>query len=461
MAKECSNNESKSIIQSFSDARSFVRSLFIYGYKHTKKLSLKKKDRANNEYLSKIKNWFDQYKGKYWQASTDPDKAREQISYISVDSHNIGYNPFYTPLKASTFKYNQLAVHFYLLNILHKNCKAMTMAEISGSFGHYESENLYIPTDNILEELLNTYEEQGIITVQHSNPNKYMLSPSLPLDDALLTAIQFFSEVDHLGFFGSTLLDLQPNTESPFVFKHHYLANALNTEIIYQILFAMEQKLLIAINLFDSIKITESHTSKKVIPLKLYRSVETGRMYLLCYSCNRQQYAFFLLDDIDSINWEFENYPTTSELGTIQIASEAEETKQQGSKCVSLVFTCSNYAQLWEQSKEFTKYIWSMSTQKYPEHPSLVTVLFHVEDHEFYIINRLEREKRQGTLTQLDKNTYKYTIKLWNPGEMFPWLRSYITRIININFENKELEQKFWNDFDCMQAIYNLNKEEK
>lgn len=461
MAKESKDKESTPNIQDFSESRSLVRSLFIYGYKRTKQLSLKIAERTNRDYLAKIKNWFDQYKGKYWQASTDSDKKREQISYISVDSHNIGSNPFYTPLKASTFKYNQLALHFYVLDILHKNGQAMTTNEILGSFGKYNNETIEIPSEDMLLDLFNTYEEHGIIKIHHSKPNKYELSASLPLDEALLTGIQFFSEVDHLGFFGNTLLDLYPDIESPFVFKHHYLANALNTEIIYQILFAMEQKLLININLFDSVKITKSHTSQQVVPLKLYRSVETGRMYLLCYNCNIQHYAFFLLDDIYSIDLELSHKPTESDLGIVKAAIEAVEIKDKSSTNTIFICTCTNYADLYEDSKNFTKHIWSMSTQKYPEKPSTVTVLFHVEDHEYYIIKRLEREKRQGTLNQLDKNTYKYTISLWNPGEMFPWLRSYITRIININFENKALEQKFWNDFDCMQAIYNLNKEEK
>lgn len=97
----------------------------------------------------------------------------------------------------------------------------------------------------------------------------------------------------------------------------------------------------------------------------------------------------------------------------------------------------------------------------YPK-PTSIKVIFHVGSNEGYIKRRLEREKRQGQLTFDDKTqTATFSIQLFNPGEMFPWLRSYITRIKSISFENKSIEQKFLSDIQCMNYMYDIHREEE
>lgn len=642
--------ESKTSIQKFNDARNFIRSFFIYGYKHTEKVTERKSTRINNSYIPKIKNWFENHCAFYWQENTtsakniteSENKTKEatsiKIPYIAVDSHDIDCNPFYTPLKAITFNDNQISLHFYLLSSFTYYKKAMEQSALSEtqlcslpdeeridadglleslsmksfakglsignlktiiaekrflpfenglyffddaendaaalqqyidkkiikhnneddtySFGEYnlfldiytdpkskaysptaentleemaehpifsalfgktitEIKNTLTPltkksgkktpsilikdgictfkqipfelnpildnnrftkeeieyiiantydyifsspnvTDDILKNTLKDYVNLGILKLYPGNPNRYALNDNIPINDSLIPAIQFFSEIGHLGFFGSTILDLQDkDLNTPFVFKHHYLANALNTEIIHSLLYAMQKKLLITISLFDSIKINTINNEELIVPLRLYRSVETGRIYLFCYSYSRNQYAFFLLDDIDLVKLKIESQSFKKELDL----AKNNIKREANSKII-----CLNYDAILKGGQEFTKHIWSMSTSSYANYPAKpidVEVVFHVEDYEYYIIARLNREKRQGTLTKIDANTYRYNISLYNPKEMFPWLRSYITRIVNITFSDKALEKKFWDDFNCLANIYNLTKEEE
>ncbi|WP_418933420.1 SulP family inorganic anion transporter, partial [Hominenteromicrobium sp.] len=55
-------------------------------------------------------------------------------------------------------------------------------------------------------------------------------------------ALDFFSEAAPCGVVGSYLLDRLPEHESPFVFKHHYMTAALDSEILCTLFLAMRDK---------------------------------------------------------------------------------------------------------------------------------------------------------------------------------------------------------------------------
>lgn len=567
-------NSNEYLVQSFNETRSFVRSLFIYGYKNLENLSKKSSKRTHSTHLTRIQNWlmpfFESYK----------DSKDYKINYLKVDSHNISSNPLYLPLKSRTFKNKQLTTYFFVMSFLNNSPDGLTMSEIADKIqsnsaqqlpplpSHdelsyldkcrkadiikYNSKNstysfsstslvLEIPietekyytieeilsfeelscllgttkeqlkntithilqnskkklipiiagnnntycfknarqsiinlvgnkeytaeqmlnilrinsstislfdiTKDILEETLKELVNLDLVVTTKSNPKKYKLSEDfLPMSDNVITAVQFFSEVDDLGFLGSTLLDLQEKEEeSPFIFKHHYLNYALNTEVLYQLLQMIKEKKIIRIDISNSQNISNIDTSHIVLPLRLYRSTETGRTYLLSYYCELQQYNFCLLDDIESISDTFAK--STNNLGVVK--STYSKNK----------LYCQNYQQILDDSKKFTQYVWGISTIAAGKKATEIVVIFRIEDDEYYILNRLQREKRQGTITKIAPHSYKFSIMLADPLEIIPWLRSYIMRIEKIHFDDKQAETRFLNDFQCLTKLYNIDKE--
>lgn len=77
-------------------------------------------------------------------------------------------------------------------------------------------------------------------------------------------------------------------------------------------------------------------------------------------------------------------------------------------------------------------------------------------DKEKHIRNRLEREKRCGTVEHLNNNTSRFSADVFDASEVIPWIRTFICRIMDIHFSNKELEEQFKNDIKDMYALYDL-----
>ena len=228
-------------------------------------------------------------------------------------------------------------------------------------------------TDSQLRYILDEYEKLGLLKVIKKKPLTYVLNENISLTDDTLSAIQYFSEAGNIGFFGSTLLDLQEEEQdSPFIFKHHYIAQAINTEIVYQLLEAIYYHKLVTLNLCKPNNTFECKKKEIVLPLKIYRSTDSGRSYLLAYYCSKQRFDFFMLDNIFKIQ-DITKLPEAKLLG--QVKAEVQEPEKRKVLC------CINFDEILKDSDNFTKYIWSMSTTLYKEdypQPTGVEVVFHI-----------------------------------------------------------------------------------
>lgn len=80
-------------------------------------------------------------------------------------------------------------------------------------------------------------------------------------------------------------------------------------------------------------------------------------------------------------------------------------------------------------------------------------------DNEEYIVNRLCRERRVGTVEKIDDNTYRFSADVYDSGEMIPWIRTFICRITKINFSNRVVEKQFWHDVETMYKMYGVGRE--
>lgn len=80
-----------------------------------------------------------------------------------------------------------------------------------------------------------------------------------------------------------------------------------------------------------------------------------------------------------------------------------------------------------------------------------------INDDEQYIVRRLEREKRCGRFEQLDEHTYRFVADVFDTNEMLPWIRTFISRIVKMNFSNRTAENKFKADLAAMYRLYGLD----
>ena len=80
----------------------------------------------------------------------------------------------------------------------------------------------------------------------------------------------------------------------------------------------------------------------------------------------------------------------------------------------------------------------------------------HYGDDEQFIHTRLEREKRCGTVERIDGNTSRFSADVYDCGELVPWIRTFICRIEEIHFSDKELEDQFKKDIKEMYLLYDI-----
>ena len=66
--------------------------------------------------------------------------------------------------------------------------------------------------------------------------------------------------------------------------------------------------------------------------------------------------------------------------------------------------------------------------------------------NERYIINRLNREKRIGTVEKLDGTHYRFKADVYDTNELTPWIRTFIGRITAFDFSNRSIENRIKKD---------------
>lgn len=157
-----------------------------------------------------------------------------------------------------------------------------------------------------------------------------------------------------------------------------------------------------------------------VCPLKIYCSTRTGRQYLLSYSYAARKLLFNRLDHIESIE-----------------VKRAEE----------------RYEEFLQLAKEAAPHIWGAGMLRADR---LEEISFTVEAvaSEQFIVQRLEREKRCGTVQQLDAEHYRFSAAVYDARELLPWIRTFIGRITAFNCSNEEIERIFYDDLEQTAAYY-------
>ncbi len=409
------------LIKNFEKIRAYMREFYIYGFKSRDDYS-KKSARSYDDERRRIESWL----GDHMSFVRTPEG---KSVFISIDSRSIRHNPFYNAWKAKSFTDGDVTLHFIIFDILHEPSVKCTLSEIMHLIDEkYLSgfENPMMFDESTVRKKLKEYTEAGIIVTEKVGRKvSYRRAEDADVKD-LNEVLHFYSEIAPCGVIGSFILDKEELDTEAFTFKHHYITGAIDSGVLAYIFTAMREKRIISVSNLSRRKDTPRRN--RIIPLRVFISVQSGRQHLLAYLPDYNNFQSYRIDYLSGIKLE-EVTPRFDEL-----RAQIDEMKDK----------------MWGVSTKRNK--WGIEKLEH------VDFTVKVADDEAHIVRRLEREKRVGSVEKIDDNTYRFTADVYDVSEMIPWIRTFICRIIDINFSSNTLENRFKSDLDAMYRMYGIRE---
>jgi len=226
---------------------------------------------------------------------------------------------------------------------------------------------------------------------------------------------------------GSFILDKEEADTDAFTFKHHYITGAIDSGVLASLFTAMREKRAVTISNMSRRK--DMPRRNRIVPLRVFISVQSGRQHLIAYLPEYNHFQSYRVDYLSNVKLE-EPTPRFDEL-------RAELDRMQ--------------SKMWGVSVKRNKW-----REERLEH---VEFTVKVEDNEEFIVRRLYREKRVGTVEKLDEHTYRFSADIYDSSEIIPWIRTFICRIVQMNFSNRTQENIFKEDLDEMYRMYGIGEE--
>ena len=419
-------------IKNLNTVRGYFKEFVIYADKKKSDCNAKSPKTYDNN-LRRARSWFGIY-------NIHEGKTRGVKNYFfSVDCRDIEHNPLYTMYKMHNVNDNTICFYFCLLDIMRDVQRPMTLSEIIEAWWAHiaplsQSEAMSVIDERTLRNKLKSFEETGILRTQKTGNKYYYSLNNDEIDlESWRDALHFFSETAPLGVVGSYLLDRlnrgdyaeearspEPSViEMPFSFKHLYIHHALDFEIVEQIFEAIKEHRIIHIK-----NDKRSHvSSQNILPLKIYLSARGGRQYVLALNCDANKPAMYRMDRIEKITFKS---------------------------------VAKNYNELKKIILEFEKNQWGVSIDHFPmtEH---IEMTLQTSTDDLYILQRLEHEKRIGTVIKLSETRYKYVADVYSAHEMMPWIRTFMGYIAELTSSNPIVEQKFNDELKDYFKLYGVN----
>lgn len=404
------------LIKTFIHIRDYMKQFYIYGFKSRNEYH-NKSARSYDDERRRIESWLEDYM--HFRQTADGKKI-----FISIDSRIYCHNPLYKAWKARSFTDKDITLHFIIFDILNTTDTALTVSEIIEKIDTVYLAGFSDPLsfdESTVRKKLKEYIELGLLSSEKIGKSvKYYRT-----DDTSFTqtdVLNFYSEIAPCGVIGSFLLDKNDTYKDNFSFKHHYITNALDAEILYDLFNAMNEKTEVKLTIIG--KKSNRFYEKTIVPLRIFIGVQSGRQYLLGYQRNIKRITSFRLDYIFSVE-------------KITVADD--------------------YIELCKILERMQKNMWGVSTEGQGGRTEHIEFTIKYNKGEEYIYQRLEREKRCGTVEKTDDYSCRFSADVFDTNEMMPWLRTFICRITEIHFSNKTLEKRFKADIEEMYKLYGLD----
>ena len=408
------------LVKNFEKIRNYMREFYVYGFKNRDEYNRKSARSYDNE-----RRRIESLLGDHMSFVRTPEGKNV---FISIDSRVSQHNPFYKALKAKSFTDGDITLHFILFDILYSPEVILSLPEILQQIDGYLSvfENPMVFDESTVRKKLKEYMAQGLI-VSQKDGRKLLYHRAKDTDLPRITdALNFFSEIAPCGAIGSFLLDKQALQEDNFCFKHHYITSAIDSNIAATLFKAMREKRVVTVS--NMSRRTNEPRKNRIIPLRIFISVQNGRQHLIAYHPAFNAFRSFRMDYLADVKIE-EPTPRFDEL-------RAELHKMQP-KMWGVMVNAGHHRKDCVEHVEFT---------------------VKVAEDEGYIVRRLIREKRVGTVEKIDEHAYRFTADVYDINEMIPWIRTFICRITDLHFSNRTLEEQFKNDLKKMYCMYGIEE---
>lgn len=410
------------LIKNFEKIRDYSRDFFVFGYKCRNDYD-KKSGRSYDNERRRIESYLSEYI--QWESS-----ARGKNLFISADTSDLSHNPLFSLWETKSFTKNDCMLHFCLPDILKEN-PGSTAQDVAGILSdQYLSrfDDCRTPDVMTIRNKLNEYTDSGIFSAKKEGKTlHYFLSPnflgqsSIDVRNNLLTAMQFFENTAPAGFLGYFIRRDSINGNDAFSFRHMFMAHCLDDEVLIQISEAITNRRKIRFE--NCSKRRKNVTSQTVLPLKIVVNVRHGRRFLIAYNSRLSQFFSYRLDNIKNVE--------VSDPSDIHEEHLAELERR-------------------------LPYVWGVFLGRREQLEKIELTLHIDEATEDYVLARLKREGKNGTIEKVADNTFVYRNEVYDTMEMVPWLRTFIGRIVSIQGSNEPVISRFINDIKRMVNMYKL-----
>ena len=408
------------LIKNFERVRGYMREFYVYGFKSREEYD-RKSARSYDDERRRMESWL----GDHMSFVRSPEGKNV---FISIDSRVSQHNPFYKALKAKSFTDGDITLHFILFDILHSPDVILSLPEILEKIDVYLSsfEDPMVFDESTVRKKLKEYVSQGIIIAEkHGRKMLYRRADHIQLSN-ISDVLSFYSEVAPCGVIGSFLLDKQAEKESSFTFKHHYITSAMDSDVMATLFKAMREKCIITVN--NMSRHADEPRENRIIPLRIFVSVQNGRQHLIAYQPSFNTIKSFRIDYL-------------SDIKIIEPSLRFDELRAELSEMQS---------KMWGVTAKR-----DMCQKERTEHVEFTVTVAADEGH---IVRRLEREKRVGRVEKIDEHTYRFSADVYDTSEMIPWIRTFICRITQLNFSNRTLENRLKSDIEKMYRMYGIEE---
>ncbi len=408
------------LIKNFNRVRAYMRDFYVYGFKSREEYT-QKSARSYDDERRRVESWL----GEYMQFR---QTAEGKNVFLSIDSRAVFHNPLFSAWKAKSFTDGEITLHFVLLDILQSAKAPLSLNEIMEQIDQTLSGFSLPRTFDVstVRKKLKEYMQEGMIVGEKRGKTLYY-QPSAFQQEAAEELLHFFCEVAPCGVIGSFLLDRSNCTKQYFSFKHHYITGTMDSEVLCVLFQAMRQKNSVSMKMAQQKK--NAPEPFQIVPLKIMLSVQNGRQYVMAYNAKYKRITSYRLDHIESV--------------------QIDEP-------------CPHFDALQAKLQCMLPHMWGVSTQgRSDSRMEHVEFVIRYGKEEGHIPKRLEREKRCGTVTHLDRYTSKFEADVYDASEMIPWIRTFLCRITEIHFSEPQLEEQFREDIRQMYRLYGLEDGEK
>ncbi len=423
------------LIKNFERIRAYMREFYVYGFKSREGYD-KKSGRSYDDERRRMESWL----GDYMRFTRTPEGKNV---FLSIDSRSTERNPLHRAWASRSFTDRDITLHFLLLDILHDSAEALPLSAIlerldRDYLAHFESAPIL--DESTVRGKLREYTDLGLLVSRREGKHTvWHRAPDILLPD-LQDALNYFSETLPCGTVGDFITrrnraqgtgansEKATNTNA-FSFKHHYITETLDADVLAVLLDAMQEGRTVSV--INDRRHHENTHRITLIPLRVFISVQNGRQYLLAHDPAAHTFRSLRLDYLTD--------PIPGDPHPDFAALRAELDAMQG--------------HMWGvMCRREGRRRASMA----PVHTEHVEFVIRIAPGEEYVVERLWRERRCGRIESLGEGRYRFVADVYDTGELVPWIRTFLCRLERLNFSNRSVENRFKADVAAMYRLYGI-----